>query len=224
MSVFYHVMSRGVDKRTIFQEDRDYLRFIHDLFVFNDEKNSARSDRRNPPTCEVGDPDDLACRQRKLLVNLHAFCLMPNHYHLLIEPLKENGLSRFLQKLNVGYAKYFNIKHERKGALFESRFKRIEVISEAHFIHLPYYIHSNPLDLFDRGWRTGEIADPQRALEFLMNYPWSSHLNYCGKKNFPLVTQRDFLAGIFNGSDGYQAAFRKWIEEMEMPSSGIMLE
>ena len=149
---------------------------------------------------------------------------MPNHYHLLLSPIKEDGLSQFLRKLNVGYSKYFNIKYERKGALFESRFKRIEITYEPHFIHLPYYIHSNPLDLFDHGWRKREIANPQDAWEFLMNYKWSSHLDYAGKKNFPLVTQRGFLAEIFNGSDGYQTMFRKWIEEMQMPSGAITLE
>lgn len=218
-SILYHIMSRGVDKQTIFREDLDYRRFINGLFIFNNTKNSLRSNRRESPLAA-----NLACRQREPLVNLHAFCVMPNHYHLLVEPIKENGLSRFLQKLNVGYAKYFNIKYERKGTLFESRFKRIEVSSEAHFIHLPYYIHSNPLDLFDYGWRAREVSNPQKALEFLMNYRWSSHLDYAGKENFPFVTQRELLSEFFNGRDGYQDAFQKWIEEMKIPPGNITLE
>lgn len=228
MSVFYHVMSRGVDKRTIFEEDRDYLRFIHDLFVFNDANPNCNANIRFNRNRHL-ESTDIASQYiirepRDLIVDLHAFCIMSNHYHLLVSPIKENGLSQFLQKLNIGYAKYFNIKYERKGALFESRFKRIEINSEPHFIHLPYYIHSNPLNLFDYGWRTREITDPQKAWEFLMNYRWSSHLDYAGKKNFPLVTRREFLTEIFNGPDSYQVTFRQWIEEMEMPSNDVTLE
>ena len=124
---------------------------------------------------------------------------MPNHYHILVSPIQEdsNDLSRFFTKLNVGYAKYFNIKYDRKGALFETRFKRIEVNSESHFIHLPYYIHSNPLDMTDHDWRKRRVENATAALEFLENYSWSSHKDYLGKENFPLVTQRDFLLEFF---------------------------
>ncbi len=228
MSVLYHIMSRGVDKRTIFEENQDYLRFIYDLFVFNDTRPNcnanARFNRNSSP-----ESTDIASRymirdSRNLLVNLHAFCIMPNHYHLLVSPMKENSLSQFLQKINIGYAKYFNIKNERKGALFESRFKRIEVNSERHFIHLPYYIHSNPLDLFDYGWRAREITDPERAWEFLMTYKWSSHMDYAGKENFPFVTQRAFLTDVFGGSADYQSSFKQWIKAMEIPSSETTLE
>jgi putative transposase len=149
---------------------------------------------------------------------------MPNHYHILLSPLEEKGMARFLQKLNNGYVQYFNRKNGRKGVLFETRFKRIEVVTDAHFIHLPYYIHSNPLDLADYGWRSREIKNRQAAWEFLENYRWSSHLDYIGKENFPSVTQRDFLLDFWGGTDQYRAAFKRWIEDMKVPPSNITLE
>jgi putative transposase len=223
-------MSRGVDKRTIFQEDRDYLRFIHDLFVFNDANPNCNANARfnrnhDQPLTSTDIASQYIIRQpRDLIVDLHAFCIMPNHYHLFVSPIKENGLSKFLHKLNVGYAKYFNIKNERKGTLFESRFKRIEINSERHFIHLPYYIHSNPLDLFDYRWRERQISDPKKAWEFLMTYRWSSHLDYAGETNFPFVTQRTFLEECFSGKDGYKMMFQQWIEDMKVPPGEIIME
>jgi putative transposase len=221
----YHVLCRGVDKRTIFRDDRDYLRFIYDLSIFNDTnlKNNANTSFNRKECIDIRYRYTEE-RPRDLIVNIHAFCLMPNHYHIFVSPIKEDGLSHFFRKLNIGYAKYFNIKYERKGALFETRFKRIEIGSEAHFIHLPYYIHSNPLDLADYGWRAREIKNRQAAWEFLKNYRWSSHLDYLGKENFPLATQREFLLEFFGGTDRYQIAFQQWISDMKLPPSDIIME
>ena len=142
----YHILSRGVDKRKIFLDDRDYLRGIHDLFEFNDielSNNLTHFFQKNPK--DVGRPY-IERKARKLLVKVHAFCLMPNHYHFLLSEIAENGISLFMKKFNGGYAKYFNEKYKRDGVLFEGRYKRIIIKNEAHFIHLPYYIHLNPLD------------------------------------------------------------------------------
>lgn len=195
MSIIYHIMSRGVDKRVIFQENRDYLRFIHGLFEFNDARsknNIGFHFQHQPKTIDIASRY-IDSSQRNLLVNLHAFCLMPNHYHLLASPIKENGIVTFMKKLNIGYAKYFNIKYDRKGTLFESRYKSVVVEDEPHFVHIPYYIHCNPLDLMAPEWRERKLVDPSETMKFLENYPWSSHRDYLGKENFPFVTQRQLL-------------------------------
>ena len=92
----YHVLNRGVDKRVIFLSDRDRLRFVNDLYDFNNENrviNTSRSFQKL---------NDIGCRSEKderiLLVNIHAFCLMPNHYHLLLSPRVEGGISKFMKK------------------------------------------------------------------------------------------------------------------------------
>jgi len=219
MSDIYHVLNRGVDKRNIFLDQQDYLRFIHDLFEFNDDRiigttsSYFKTSNRN---------NDLVSRNikkpRKLLVSIHAFCLMPNHFHLLLDPIIENGISKFLRKLDMGYAKYFNIKYKRKGTLFEGRYKSILVSESNHFLNLPYYIHLNPLDLKFSEWRERKLKDHNKAIEYLNNYRWSSHLDYCGKKNFPSVTNREFLLDVFGGEEKYKKDINKWLQEMEIDS------
>lgn len=209
-----HTLNRGVDKRVIFLDDRDRFRFIHDLYEFNDQ------DRTNTNFYYFQKSHDIACREinrkpRKLLVDIHAFCLMPNHYHLLLSPRIQNGISLFMKKLNMGFAKYFNQKYERTGTLFEGRFHSAAVTNESHLIHLPYYIHLNPLDLVTPTWRQRKIDNPDRAIAFLENYRWSSYLDYIGKKNFPSVTNRNFLLEILGDVDNYKRETIEWIQKMD---------
>lgn len=207
-----HILSRGVDKRKIFMDDQDHLRFIHDLFEFNDQSSVNN-------VFHHFYHNDIVSRyvkkeQRKLLVNIHAFCLMPNHYHLLLSTKIENGISYFMKKLNIGYAKYFNQKYERKGALFEGRYKSVPIKNEPHFVHVPYYIHLNPLDLIEPEWRRRKLKNFQGAIKFLDSYRWSSHLDYLGRKNFPSVTQREFLTEFLSGSEGYKLSIMSWLKDL----------
>jgi putative transposase len=219
MTGIIHTLNRGVDKRAIFLDEKDYFRFISDLYEFNNEESL------NTTYHAFARSYDIECRRfkynkqelpRKLLVDIHAFTLMPNHYHLMISPRVENGVSRFMHKLDMGYSKYFNMKNKRKGALFEGRYKGIPIVDQAHFIHLPYYIHCNPLDFFVPEWREREISNYMDALRFLESYRWSSHLDYLGKKNFPSVTNREFLLEFFGGTTGYQEKIALWLKDMDL--------
>lgn len=221
----YHVLNRGVDKRKIFLDDKDYLRFIHNLYEFNDRKSVNNSlyffNRTTEKYKGVGHPYITKnFTSRKLLVKLHAFCLMPNHYHLLLSPIVKNGMPLFMKKLNGGYANYFNERYKRKGTLFESGYKRILVKNDSHFIHLPYYIHLNPLDLTAPEWRERRLKDYEKTIKFLDSYRWSSHLDYNGEKNFPSVTQRDFLLGFFGGPSGYRKGIRGWLKDLDLEDLG----
>jgi len=229
MPEIYHTLSRGVDKRKIFMDDRDRFRFIHDLFEFNDiaPAENLSYHLREPSIAVRQRYDSVDVRQqninrppRKLLVNILAFCLMPNHYHLLLQSLVENGVPLFMKKLNGGYVQYFNKKHERTGTLFERKYKSVLVDSQAHFIHLPYYIHLNPLDLVVPEWRQRKIKNLSKTMNFLNSYRWSSHLDYCGKNNFPSVTQRDFLLEIFQGENGYKRTIKDWLKELDLEEIG----
>lgn len=213
-----HVLNRGVDKRKIFLDKQDYFRFVHDLFEFNDqERVNTTFYRFHRQSNDIASRKiKIERRPRKLLVDIIAFCIMPNHYHLLLAPRTKNGISKFMKKVNMGYAKYFNTRYERKGALFEGRYKSIAVKDEAHFIHLPYYIHLNPLDLYDHGWRNREIIDYSKAMNFLENYRWSSFLDYIGKKNFPSVTNREFLSKFLGGPKEYKNDTLRWLKELDL--------
>lgn len=217
-----HALNRGVDKRKIFLDQQDYFRFIHDLFEFNDQErvdNSSylfRKFRNNKSIDIASRYIRKERRPRKKLVDIHVFCIMRNHYHLLLSPRVDRGVSKFMKKLNMGYSKYFNEKYERQGTLFEGRYKSVAVKSEAHFIHLPYYIHLNPLDQKFPQWRRRELRDYRKAMKFLESYRWSSHLDYLGKENFPSVTKREFLMDFFGGAKGYKSSIRKWLKDIDL--------
>jgi len=216
----FHVLNRGVDKREIFLEKRDYLRFIYNLYMLNDEERLETISHTFKRSL-LG--FDIASRKsRKLLVDIFAFCLMPNHYHILLAPRVENGIPMFMRKLNMAYAKYFNKKYERVGALFQGRYKSVLVDSDTHFDHLPFYIHLNPLDLSYPEWRANKISDKNGAIEFLKSYRWSSHLDYLGVKNFPLILNASLLNDVFNGCKGYSDLIQEYLRDIQIsPESAL---
>lgn len=226
MSDIYHTLSRGVDKRKIFLDNQDYFRFIHNLFILNNQEvvyttlySFINMDFASPNIkTGLGKKNQSLNKRkpRKLLVDIYAFCLMPNHYHLLLSPKVKDGIPKFMKKLNMAYAKYFNRRYKRKGTLFESRYKFVLVNNEPHFYHLPYYIHLNPLDLKFPEWREGKLRSYRQALKFLEDYRWSSHLDYIGIKNFPSVTDRNFLIEVFEGTAKYKQSIEQWLKELEL--------
>ena len=209
----FHVYNRGVEKRKIFLDDSDYVRFIHDLYEFNDAAPAPKLSYYLPKNSEVEPPN---LRNRKMIVDIMAFCLMPNHFHLLIKQRVDGGLALFMKKLMNGYTLHFNQKYERSGVLFQGKYKFAPIIKEAHFIHIPYYIHLNPLDLIAPEWREREMHDSKKVDKFLQAYRWSSHLDYSGIKNFPSVTSRDFLLSAFGSSQNYTAQINNWIKSLDL--------
>jgi putative transposase len=223
----YHIVNRGVDKRHVFMDEEDYFRFVHDLYEFNDVNNANTNNHMfHKLNWDIGCPNIRKRRKkRECLVKIHAFALMPNHYHLFLSPLVENGVAKFMKKVNMGYSKYFNEKNTRKGALWQGKYKSVPVTGDGHFLYLPYYIHFNPLDLVAPEWRKRNIPDKEKAKEFLKTYRWSSHLDYLGQKNFPSVTDRSFLLKCFGGTEGYKKSFENEVKNFSMENvGGIMLE
>ncbi|OHA00359.1 MAG: hypothetical protein A3C07_04305 [Candidatus Sungbacteria bacterium RIFCSPHIGHO2_02_FULL_47_11] len=210
----YHICNRAIDGRTIFLNDKEYFRAIHDLYEFNDENPADNIYYRTPSLKSYDTP----CHKIKKdpLIEILAFVLMPNHYHLLIRQLKDGGIVKFMHKFGMGYAKFFNEKYQRVGALFQGPFKAILVERQAHFTHLPFYIHANPLDLKFPTWREQKLKNPKKAMEFLENYRWSSFPDYIGKKNFPSVTQREFLTDVCGPPKAYKKATLELLQEMDL--------
>ena len=176
---WYHCYNRGVDKRKIFEDIHDYERFLLGMFVGNGEipvhisnlKNSRLREVLRNNSFERGDP----------LVEVGAYCLMPNHFHLLIRETTENGIARFMQKLCTGYTMYFNVKHERTGALLAGTFKSKHVPDDRYLKHLVSYIHLNPAELFDPKWKIGQ-GNPHVIKKNLEEYRYSSLPDFFGQK------------------------------------------
>ena len=188
----YHVLNRGVDRRNIYMDAGDRVRFVHNLYEFNDVESADKTFRRVM--------DDFVSRplKRERLVDIHGWCLMDNHYHLLISEIAEGGMTLFLRKLNIGYAKFFNEKYHREGALFQGRTKKVLIENDAQFLYILHYIHLNALDFLHsaRDWRVRDyhnIKSARAALDYLKDYRWSSYQDYIGKKNFPSIIKTQFF-------------------------------
>jgi putative transposase len=169
---FYHVYNRGVEKRTIYLDLNDYQRFTELLYVANTSgPTNLREIKREHEDIykwDRGEP----------LVAIGAYCLMPNHFHVLLTPIQENGVSIFMNKLCTSYAMYFNRKYERTGALFEGKFKAKHVDSDEYLKYLFAYIHLNPVKLFQADWKEKGIKDGVSAYDFASNFNYSSLRDY----------------------------------------------
>ncbi|MFH1462283.1 MAG: transposase [bacterium] len=206
----YHIYNRGVEKRTIFPDEKDYYRFIHNLYEFNN-KNSVINLGQRLQQSNRGETS-ITLSQRDSFVEIICFCLMPNHFHLILKQLKHGGISRFLQKLGTGYTMYFNKKYDRNGVLFQGTFKAIHVDKDEYFLPLSYYIHLNPLELAIPKWKERGIQDWEIVNKFLKEYKWSSYLDYIGKQNFPSLINKDFLLDYFDGREkNYQRNIMEWV-------------
>ncbi|MDO8743234.1 MAG: transposase [Candidatus Azambacteria bacterium] len=203
----YHVFNRGVEKRHVFMEEHDYLRFVNNLAIFNDTKAIFNAKYRIKGIKSAD--------SRESLVDILAFCLMPNHFHLLLRQKEDAGISKFMNKIGVGYTNYFNLKYERVGSLFQGTFKAVLIDDESQFLYIPYYIHLNPLDLKIPNWKENGINKPKNAIEFLNSYKWSSHRDYIGNSNFVGIINKHFLNEIFINSENYQEDLKNFMKDFD---------
>lgn len=170
----YHVLNRGTDKRSIVLDDTDRRRFVRNLYEMNDARPVINMQRKMKAR-HMSEHD-----RRIPLVHIHAWCLMDNHYHILLSEIVEGGMSKFLQKMNMGYSKYFNERHARVGTLFQGKTKKVLIENERQFLYILLYIHCNPLDFLKpaRLWRSKRIGSVSTALSWLSKYQWSSYMDY----------------------------------------------
>jgi putative transposase len=215
----YHVMNRGVDKRSIFEDDRDRVRFIHNLYEFNDTAPAGNA-YKSFQNMDIVSP--YFGRERNRLVDIHGWVLMGNHYHLIVSDIVEGGMSQFLRKLNIGYAKYYNERHGRSGFLFQGRTKKVRIARDAHFLHMLHYVHLNPLDALRscRDWRGGRIGSAKKALDFLDRYRWSSFLDYVEQNNFPSILTKDLFRGALGD---YRQSLGSFLREIDLSAQEKLL-
>ncbi len=218
----YHTILRGIDNNLIFKDTDDYYRGIFSIYEFNNsqpttiqEKRRERSrykkniDRRRT-SIESSDFVD----RRDRLVDILTFCFMPNHIHLLLKQIKTEGLRNFMIKLGSGYGRYFNQKYERKGYVFQNRFRSVPIKDDNQLMTVVNYIHLNPVSIIEPNFKEKGIKNHsvQEVMNFLKtDYRWSGYLDYIGIKNFPSVTERDFLLELMGGQDGLIKNITDWI-------------
>jgi putative transposase len=221
----YHIILRALDNNLIFKDENDYYRGIFSIYEFNNSIPVEIWLRRKQRKKEkLGD----TISQRDLLVNVLAFCFMPNHIHLLLKQSSEGGITRFMRKLGVGYAGYFNRKYQRKGHVFQNRFKDVHIKNDNQLMAVVNYIHTNPVSLIEPSWKTSGVKNLslEEVIKFLENYKWSSYQDYLGRQNFPSVTERDFMVETMKTAGGCKNAVDDWVKCKKdfMPHEELLLE
>lgn len=165
---YYHVYNRGNSKQQIFLDAADYKRFLLLLYVANGTNPFKLYFLNKLDQFDRGKP----------LVALGAYCLMPNHFHLLITPIADNGVAKFMQKVTTGYSMFFNNKYDRTGSLFEGKYKAEHAADDIYLKYLYAYIHLNPLKLIDPTWKERGAKDVSAAEKFVEEYEYSSFPEY----------------------------------------------
>lgn len=163
----YHVFNRSIAKQPIFLYDRDYQRVIEVIKFYRHKDLPLRFSHYNRLPLEQKGQIGNLIEESPVVIEILAFCLMPNHLHFLLKSLTEDGVIKFMSNLQNSYAKYFNIRHERTGSLFQPMFKAVRIESDEQLIHVCRYIHLNPV-----------TAYLVKTIEDLENYPWSSYIYY----------------------------------------------
>lgn len=207
----YHIVIRAIENLKLFREEKDYLRMIHDLFEFNDENPVSWEHRQHYEKCSRS--IDKERRKRKLLVEILLVCLMPTHVHLLVRQIRDGGISKFMRKIGAGYGNYYNQKYKRSGHLFRGRYKIVHIKNQEQLKTLFVYIHTNPVAIIIPNWKEEGIKGKklQEVISFIENYRWSSYPDYLGKKNFPSLTNRQFLTKTMGGVSGCRNFVNGWL-------------
>lgn len=183
---FYHVYNRGVNKNDIFHDDQDYRVFLHLLKYYLSPIETL--EKTHPLLEDILDVSIVRPRPLSNLekeVDLVAYCLMPNHFHLLLRQHTVDGMTRLMRRLSTTYALYMNKRYHRVGYLFQGRYKGAIINEEPYLLHLSRYIHINPLDLQGMT-RTN-----------LVNYSYSSYSYYIGIKHAVWIKPQ-FIIGFFH--------------------------
>lgn len=185
---YYHLYNRGIGKANIFRDEGDRKRFLFSLLYSQSSlqfKNLARVVKEHHP--ETGFPveaDDLQKVLETRGVELVCFCLMPNHFHLIVREKIEGGIASYMQRIQLAHTRYMNTKYETSGHLFESRYKAVHIEDNNQLLYLSAYIHKNPREL--KAWK-----------EKYFDYPWSSLQDYTTANRWGGLLEADIIAEQF---------------------------
>ncbi|MBI5411648.1 transposase [Candidatus Peregrinibacteria bacterium] len=203
---FYHVYNRGNNKGSIFIDDRDRERFVKLLFLCNGTRPVVF--KEIPRSRTLGEID-----RGETLVDIGAYCLMPNHFHLLLHEKIENGVSAFLQKLSTAYSLYFNKRHYRTGALFEGRFRAEHADTDEYLKYLFAYIHLNPIKLIDPKWKENGLRDQSRAEAHLAGYKYSSYADHAGSdRQEAAILSKSAFPEYFDTAKDFCECMNDWLD------------
>jgi len=207
---YYHLYNRGTDKRKIFTGPREYSRFLILLYLCNSNTRVDIGDqlRQGLTLSEIFQMD-----KGEELVGIGCYCLMPNHFHILVHEIHEGGISLFMQKLQTAYTMYFNKKHDRNGSLFQGTFKAQHIAKDVYLKYLFAYINLNPIKLIDSNWKEDGIKDLNHAKEFLNKYEYSSYLDLIGTQRIEnKILKISEFPEYFNAELKFDDFINEWLQ------------
>ena len=216
---FYHLYNRGTEKRKIFLNTADYERFLSLLFLCNgthpvriDNLLQQQAFQQGRTLLELA----FALERGKPLVDICAYVLMPNHFHLLVRECEEGGISHFMQKLLTAYTMYFNTRRTRSGALFQGKYKATHAHKDRYLKYLTSYIHLNPIKLIEPKWKETGIVNRSKAEKFLTTYRYSSFLDYSGDKRIEgCLIEKTALPEYFETPKSFRNSVTEWLNFRE---------
>jgi putative transposase len=181
----YHVYNRGVEKRDIFLDSNDYKYFLYLLkYYLTPEMEEDQTVSRQGETLPRDRGKPKFCEE----IGLIAYCLMPNHFHLVIKQANKDSMSRFMKSLSTNYSMYFNRTYDRVGTLFQGPYKAVLVVEDNYLMHLVRYVHLNPV--------VKKLAGSLPAKE-AGGWEWSSHGDYLGSRKSKWLSP-DLVLSYFN--------------------------
>lgn len=196
---FYHVYNRGNLRQELFRDRSDYVRFVFLILYLQSTLSLTQTNRSVSNYIKKGSfgvsKGDLAEILEQRFVEVHNFCIMPNHFHMTIKNLTDDGLSRYMHKIANAYGKYFNTKYDQSGHVFQGTYKTIIIETDNQLDYLSAYVHRNPHELSK--WKDNAF-----------DYPWSSYQDYDNNRWGSLLC----VDQIKNRHKSF-ADYRKFVEE-----------
>ncbi|MDO8551999.1 MAG: transposase [bacterium] len=195
----YHVYNRGAHKQITFHDTADYIRFLFLILFFQsplvfDQISRAVHYFVKHRVFDI-DAEDVSEVVQERYVELISFCLMPNHFHLILREVQENGIARYMQRVLNGYTKYYNAKYEVSGHLFQGPYKAVHVEDNDQLLYLSAYIHRNPIEL-------PNLKGTERE------YEWSSYQDYIGENRWGELLSTKLILEQFKTRGEYEEFVR----------------
>lgn len=209
---YYHIFNRGNNKQNIFNEEKDWIRFLFLILYFQSTIKFEHVGRQVTYYVKhrmFDTREDIIKIINNRTIELVTFTLMPNHFHLSLVERKEGGISEYMRRIQDAYTKYYNTKYKRMGHLFQGSYKAVHVKDNNQLLHLSSYIHKNSREL--SGWKNKEHL-----------YPWSSYQDYLQNRWGGLL-KPEIILEQFNTPKDYKK-FVKTSSAKEKLSNDLFLD
>jgi len=198
----YHIYNRGTNKQDIFLDKKDYTRFLFYLKLYLEEPESIQD-------IDIQKRNYLERRNFHENINLLLYCLMPNHFHVVLKQKGEKDITDFIRCVALNYSMYFNKRHSRVGPLFQGKYKAVLVKNDEYLLHLSRYIHRNP----------------SAKVRNLGEYDWSSYSAYLGKQDIKWLKKDiilEYFANHHNDPLIQAPSYKSFVEDLEYDSKEML--